>query len=105
MGKNYQALKQYENAEKAFRQAHFMIPHRFYPLYLLAKMYFESGQTEKGKAIALQLLHKKTKIHSTAIDEMKNEIQFLLQDSLKYLPVYAHPEKGRCHGDCIGASK
>ena len=64
MGKNYQALEQYDRAEKAFRQA---------------KMYFESGQTEKALEAARQLIAKEPKVMSEAVREMKQE----LTDSLK----------------------
>ena len=74
MGKNYQALKQYSEAEKAFRQAQNQIPHRLYPYYLMAKMFFESGQTEKGLDAARQLLVKEPKVMSEAVREMKQEI-------------------------------
>lgn len=79
MGKNYQALEQYDRAEKAFRQAAYMVPHRLYPYYLKAKMYFESGQTEKALEAARQLIAKEPKVMSEAVREMKQE----LTDSLK----------------------
>ena len=79
MGKNYQALEQYDRAEKAFRQAAYMVPHRLYPYYLKAKMYFESGQTEKALEAARQLIAKEPKVMSEAVREMKQE----LADSLK----------------------
>lgn len=79
MGKNYQALKQYGQAEAAFRQAIYMVPHRLYPYYLKAKMYFESGQTEKAVETSRQLLDKEPKVMSEAVREMKQEIT----DSLK----------------------
>ena len=39
MGKNYQTMKQYPQAESAFLKASRMVPNRLYPLYLLSKMY------------------------------------------------------------------
>ena len=90
MGKNYQALKQYEQAEAAFRQAARMVPHRLYPYYLKAKMYFESGQTEKAVETARQLIAKEPKVMSEAVREMKQEmadslatIKTIQQDTLK----------------------
>lgn len=79
MGKNYQALKQYRQAETAFQQAIRMVPHRLYPYYLKAKMYFESGQTEKAIETTRQLIAKEPKVMSEAVREMKQE----LADSLK----------------------
>lgn len=90
MGKNYQALKQYEQAETAFRQAARMVPHRLYPYYLKAKMYFESGQTEKAVETARQLIAKEPKVMSEAVREMKQEmadslatVKTIKQDTLK----------------------
>lgn len=74
MGKNHQALKQYGQAEAAFQQAARMVPHRLYPYYLKAKMYFESGQTEKAVEAARQLIGKEPKVMSEAVREMKQEI-------------------------------
>lgn len=48
MGKNYQTMKQYPQAESAFLKASHMVPNRLYPLYLLAKMYHESGPNRQG---------------------------------------------------------
>lgn len=79
IGKNHQALKQYDQAEKAFRQASWMIPHRLYPHYLMAKMYFESGQTEKGLETARELIDKDPKVMSEAVEDMKKEMEELIE--------------------------
>lgn len=75
MGKNYQALKQYQEAEKCFLHACNMIPHRLYPLYLLANLYFDSGETSKGIATARMVITRQPKITSSAIEEMKAEMK------------------------------
>lgn len=82
MGKNYQTMKQYPQAESAFLQASRMVPNRLYPLYLLAKMYHESGQTDKAIATARLLLEKAPKVPSSATEEMKRDMQKLIVDSL-----------------------
>ena len=51
-----------------------MNPSRFYPKYLLAKLYDETGQSEKAVFIANELLQKNVKIESTAIEEIKTEM-------------------------------
>lgn len=85
MGKNYQALKQYDKAEEAFRRACLVIPHRLYPLYLLAKMYFESGQTEKGVEAARQLIAKEPKVSSSATEDMKKEMEQAVAENEKQI--------------------
>lgn len=78
LGICYQELGQYQKAEEAYYQSHYLIPHKFYPLYLLAKLYEESGQTGKSKEMATKLLSKPVKISSPAIEEMKAEMQGIL---------------------------
>ena len=82
MGKNYQTMKQYPQAESAFLKASHMVPNRLYPLYLLAKMYHESGQTDKAIATARLLLEKAPKVPSSATEEMKRDMQKLIRDTL-----------------------
>ena len=77
LGKNYQALKQYDRAEKAYVQAAHMIPHRIYPLYLLALLYREMGDMEKARDMARQVIDQKPKVWSPAVEEMKTEMKQL----------------------------
>jgi len=79
MGKNHQLLKQYTAAETAFREAAARVPNRLYPLYLLAKMYAEKGDTAQAIATARLVIHKTPKIPSPATREMKQEMQLLVQ--------------------------
>ncbi len=51
-----------------------MVPHRLYPLYLLAKMYFESGQSEKGRDMARQVIQKEPKVMSDAVKRNESRI-------------------------------
>jgi O-antigen ligase len=78
MGNNYKAMGMYEQAEQAYLKAENIVPNRHYPLYLLAKLYFETGNTLKAKETAEELLNKPVKIQTTAIEEMQNEIKTLL---------------------------
>lgn len=80
LGDGYMALKQYSNAESAYQKAAYMIPSRFYPIYLLAKLYNESNQKRKAKVKALEFLEKEVKIPSTAIKEMKIEMKKIIKD-------------------------
>lgn len=75
LGKNEQAMKRYAQAEAYFRQAARMLPNRLYPLYLLASFYLDTGQEEKGRETALQLLRKEPKVMSDAVLEMKRELR------------------------------
>lgn len=77
MGKNYQLLGKYEEAEKCYLRSIHRLPGRIYPYYLLAKLYLEDGfyQPEKFEEIRKWILTKKEKVPSKAIDEMREELQ------------------------------
>ena len=68
-----------DKAEKAYLKAWYMSPDRFYPKYLLAKLYDETGQKQKAIATAKELLAKKAKIESAAIKEIIIEMRQLVR--------------------------
>lgn len=78
LGDSYKALKKYKKAEVAYWYAWYMEPNKFYPKYLLAKLYYENGQNKKARNIAFELIHKKVKIESIVIIEIKKEMQDIL---------------------------
>ncbi len=78
LGDSYKATGQFKNAEEAYTHAWYMNPGRFYPKYLLAKLYDETGQVEKAEQVANELLEKKIKVESTAVEEIKAEMQQIL---------------------------
>jgi O-antigen ligase len=80
LGDSFKALDKNYEAEQAYLHAWQMIPSRFYPKYLLAKLYNESGETEKAIQVANELLSKEIKIHSTAIEEIKQEMRKIVAD-------------------------
>ena len=55
-----------------------MIPDRVYPLYLLAKLYFSTGQTEKARVTACRVAAYKPKVESVQTREMQAELRELL---------------------------
>lgn len=83
LGDNYAALEKNDQAEQAYFQAWYMNPSRFYPKYLLAKLYDKSGQSNKAIAVANELLNKPIKIQSTAVDEMQIEMRKILSKNNK----------------------
>lgn len=78
LGDNYRAIGDFDKAEAYYKQASFVVPHKFYPGYLLAKLYVESGQNEKARQQAKCLLTKIVKVESTAIKEIRDEMQKIL---------------------------
>ena len=73
MGNNYKGMGEYGKAENMYLCASHIVPNRHYPLYLLMKLYEETGQIDKAKAMADALLEKPIKVPSTAIREMQEE--------------------------------
>ena len=78
LGDVYKGVKHYNKAEKAYQHAANMIPVRFYPLYLQAKLYEESGEDEKAVTMAKIILNKEVKVPSTAIKEIQAEMKKIL---------------------------
>jgi tetratricopeptide (TPR) repeat protein len=73
MGKNHQAMKEYEQAENCLIKSTQIIPNRIYPWYLLMKLYDEMGLMEKACETALIVQTKEPKVQSQAIREMRDE--------------------------------
>lgn len=78
LGNCYKSIEKFQDAEKAYLTAWYMNPSKFYPKYLLAKMYDEIGEKTKARIIASELLRKKVKIHSETIDDIKDEMKNIL---------------------------
>lgn len=79
MGKNYQMMGQYEEAEQCFLRSINRLPGRIYPYYLLAKLCVEPGfsRPEQFEHAAQMVMTKEPKVQSTAIREMREEIKGL----------------------------
>lgn len=79
LGDSYKMLREPKKAEQAYMYAWYMNPSRFYPKYLLAKLYDENGQKAEAKEIAKELLEKDIKIESTAIKEIQEEMKKIMK--------------------------
>jgi O-antigen ligase len=73
LGDSHKALGQTGEAEAAYLYAWHMAPARFYPQYLLALLYDETGQHGKAIATARYLLQKEVKVQSKAIYLQQNK--------------------------------
>lgn len=85
LGDNYKATGDYINAEEQYLLAANMVPHKFYPLYLLAKLYNETGQKEKAVSTAQSVMDKNVKVESTAIEEIKAEMKTIVDNHERLL--------------------
>ena len=80
LGKNHQAMKQYEQAEACFIQSTRLVPSRLYPWYLLCKLYAEMGLSHRLRETAAVVRTKEPKVQSQAIREMREEVESLLRN-------------------------
>lgn len=81
MAKNYQSAGKYEEAEQWLHRSINLMPERIYPYYLLTKLYAEPAYyNEKAMKDAAQaVMTKEPKVQTTAIHEMRKEIQQLME--------------------------
>lgn len=80
LGKNYQALGRYQQAERWFIRSTHRLPGRIYPYYLLAKLYSDRSfyQPKKIEQMVQVVLTKEPKVQSTAVRQMREEAKQLL---------------------------
>ena len=58
VGKNYEAMGLYEEAEQAYLHAHHMVPQRLYPLTLLMRMHIRLGNNNEALRYGKMILAK-----------------------------------------------
>lgn len=80
MGKNFQALGKFEEAEEMFYKAYYRVPHRIYPLYLLMGLYEKEGRDLEMLEKAHQIVGKKEKVPSSLTGYLKKEAGLKLQE-------------------------
>ena len=68
------------SAENSFVRSTYRLPGRIYPYYLLAKLYAEPGfrQPDKFEKMKRIVLMKEPKVHSTAIRQMREELNKMI---------------------------
>ena len=77
IGKNFQEMQQYKEAEHCLLRSTHRLPGRIYHDYLIAKLYKEAGDCfppEKLDWAVQMVLEMEPKVHSRAIEEMREEV-------------------------------
>jgi O-antigen ligase len=74
MGKVFNEQGKHQAALQCWRQASFMVPSRFLPLYLIIMLEYELGQTEMARHHAREFMRKKIKVENPEIDFMRYDI-------------------------------
>jgi tetratricopeptide (TPR) repeat protein len=80
LAKSYKALNLIKKAELSYKQASQMVPVKFYPKYLLVKLYNDTGQANKAIQLAKEITTMKIKINSPTIKKIKKEMENLIQN-------------------------
>ena len=78
LGDSHKALGNYLAAETAYLKSSQMIPYLLFPRYLLAKLYYESGQHGKAIQVAEELINSPVKVESSVVNEIRTEMESLL---------------------------
>ena len=81
LGDNHKALGNYKAAEAAYIESSHMMPSMLLPRYLLAKLYYDSGQNEKARQTAEELLSSPVKVESSATREIISEMEKIINES------------------------
>ena len=81
IGKNFQAMGMVAEAEKEYTFAHYLVPNRLYPIYLLAMLYQESGQIERFNAMAKEVMNFNPKVSSHITENLKEQIQSIIEQN------------------------
>ena len=79
IGETYKIFKKFDAAEKSYKHALLMVPHKLFPQYLLANLYYETGQKRKAFVTAEAVLNKEIKVESTATKEIKEAMRELVE--------------------------
>ena len=77
LGVSYEHKKEYTKAKDCWLKAALMIPARFEPEYLLANMYFNSGDIVNAKLITQKLMKRNPKLYTPEIYHMISKIKRL----------------------------
>ena len=73
-------LGEYTSSDAHLERAHRMCPNRFQPLYQQVLNLKEQQKTSDAKKLAREILHKKVKVLSPEVRQIRNEMRELLKE-------------------------
>lgn len=80
MGKNFEALGDYDSAENEYLKSHNMVPCRLYPMVLLMEMYSRTGRETESKEIAEEILRMPLNHRNRMMMELREKAEAELQE-------------------------
>lgn len=78
MGRNYEDMNLYDEADSLYRQAFLLQPNRVYPLYRQMKLYEKIGAKPRLTQKAQEIMSFTPKIMSPAVKEIKEEAKMIV---------------------------
>ncbi len=87
LGHAYEETEQWNEAEKCYKQASYIVPFKFFPKYSLAKLYIKMKKENEAVQVAKEIVEMDVKVESELVNNIKREMQDYLfgksqQDSL-----------------------
>ncbi|MDD5607973.1 MAG: O-antigen ligase family protein [Ignavibacterium sp.] len=79
LGQSYAKLLNFPKAESNIMHASNITPHKLFPKYLLAKLYYNHNMQEKAMNTADEIINLEAKIKTTASEEIKIEMKELIE--------------------------
>lgn len=80
LGDNAKSQGDYRLAEAYYEKSADRIPNRIMPLYLLARLYFDTEQWDKAREAVLRIRTFKPKVESPTVRNLRNEIERLVDE-------------------------
>jgi tetratricopeptide (TPR) repeat protein len=77
LGISNEKKQEYQNAKRYWEKASFMIPSRLEPGYLIAKMYFDTGDYDNARNLTKKIENKSPKIFSPEVYDLQDNIKHL----------------------------
>jgi tetratricopeptide (TPR) repeat protein len=77
LGISNEKRQEYQKAKGYWAKASLMIPSRLEPDYLIAKMYFDTGDYDNARNLTKKLKNKSPKIYSPEVYELQDKIKNL----------------------------
>lgn len=76
LARHYENANKVDSAVKYYEHAHYILPNRFIPLYLLTKLYIKIGETSKSDSLTDVIIKMPVKVNSPVLIMMREELNY-----------------------------
>lgn len=81
LGYLFKRRLQFDSALIHFRNIHYLSPSKFRPLYQIAKIYDQQGNSDATDSLARTIIRKTPKVNSAEVIMMKEEMRVLVREN------------------------